>query len=52
MIIKTSVRLLRELKRGRYEDFNYSGAWLLLVGGLSCQVNSGNERDLERNSDM
>ena len=23
------------------------GAWPLLVGGLPCQVNSGNERDLQ-----
>ena len=23
------------------------GAWPLLVGGLACQVNSGNERDLQ-----
>ena len=27
-------------------DSMVGGAWPVLVGGLSCQVNSGNERDL------
>ena len=27
-------------------DFMGSGAWPFIVGGLLCQVDSGNERDL------
>ena len=26
-------------------DLVRGGAWLFLVGGIPCQVNSGNERD-------
>ena len=29
-----------------FHDSMVGGAWPFLVGGLSCQVNSGNERDL------
>ena len=28
-----------------FHDFLVSGAWPFLVGGVICQVNSGNERD-------
>ena len=40
----------QELERVREASFSYmeftGGAWPFLVGGLPCQVDSGNERDL------
>ena len=30
----------------RFLDYFSGGAWPFLVGGMTCQVNSGNERDL------
>ncbi len=33
-------------------DFSDGGAWPLLVGGVNCQVNSDNERDLHPKIDL
>ena len=38
--------VIRTSTRGTFNDFMGSGAWPFIVGGLLCQVDSGNERDL------
>jgi hypothetical protein len=38
---------MAKLELGRMSTCGYTGgAWPFLVGGLPCQVDSGNERDL------